>query len=214
MKTVRRYKLLFLGLLLISFFVTLPVQALSVTVGEEQIKYQDETFELSLSIPVFYFDDWLQMDYLNSMIRFQQLRVAHEIANAAKELVDIHRYSVFSEFEVTYNEDNQLSLVTQIYQYTGGAHGMTAQISLNRNLATGKKLSLDNQYHEIILAEINNQIEQESEFYFESTFPVDHFDPESFYLTNDGIVVYYGLYEIAPYSSGIREFLIPWSLLR
>ncbi|GAG31008.1 unnamed protein product, partial [marine sediment metagenome] len=37
-------------------------------------------------------------------------------------------------------------------------------------------------------------------------------EEQPFYLIEDGIVVYFGLYEIAPYTSGIRYFKIPYSL--
>ena len=37
------------------------------------------------------------------------------------------------------------------------------------------------------------------------------FNPNSFYCTPEGISVYYQQYDIAPYSSGIREFLMPYT---
>ncbi|TET09608.1 MAG: DUF3298 domain-containing protein [Candidatus Atribacteria bacterium] len=37
-------------------------------------------------------------------------------------------------------------------------------------------------------------------------------EEQPFYLIEDGIVVYFGLYEIAPYASGIRYFKIPYFL--
>lgn len=182
-------------------------------VGQELIQFKDEVIDLDLTIPVVYLDDWLQMDYLNSMLRYQQMRVAHGVSSEATQHDITHPYSVISQFEVKYNKDNYLSIVTKIYQYTGGAHGITAQIAMNRNLATGKKIQLDNQYYDLIIEEINRQVAQEPTIYFQSELPIEYFDLENFYLTDEGIVIFYGLYEIAPYSSGIREFLIPWSLL-
>ena len=37
-----------------------------------------------------------------------------------------------------------------------------------------------------------------------------YFNPEHFYLKPAGLVVYFQQYEIAPYSSGIPEFTIPY----
>ena len=37
------------------------------------------------------------------------------------------------------------------------------------------------------------------------------FQAGNFYLTPEGIVIYYQQYDIAPYSSGITEFLLPFS---
>ena len=36
------------------------------------------------------------------------------------------------------------------------------------------------------------------------------FDPERFYLTPEGIAVFFPLYAIAPYAEGIPVFLIPY----
>ena len=37
---------------------------------------------------------------------------------------------------------------------------------------------------------------------------------QAYYLNRDGIIVYFQQYEIAPYSSGIREFKIPYGELK
>ena len=39
-------------------------------------------------------------------------------------------------------------------------------------------------------------------------------DNQPFYLTDGGLVVYFGQYEIAPYYVGIPEFKIPFSRLK
>jgi hypothetical protein len=36
------------------------------------------------------------------------------------------------------------------------------------------------------------------------------FDKNNFYLAPDGLIIFYQQYDIAPYSSGIREFLLPY----
>ncbi|MEA4987263.1 MAG: RsiV family protein, partial [Anaerovorax sp.] len=56
------------------------------------------------------------------------------------------------------------------------------------------------------------QIKKEPEIYFDDyeTLVVETFNPKNFYCTPEGVVVYYLQYDIAPYSSGIREFLIPY----
>ena len=68
-------------------------------------------------------------------------------------------------------------------------------------------------YVDIINQEIKRQIELNPQEYF-SEFSVFQSisEEQPFYLIEDGIVVYFGLYEIAPYSSGIRYFEIPYSL--
>ena len=59
-----------------------------------------------------------------------------------------------------------------------------------------------------ILQQINEQITQNQEIYFEDVccLVIETFHPESFYRVPNGIVIYFQQYDIAPYSSGIREF--------
>ena len=37
---------------------------------------------------------------------------------------------------------------------------------------------------------------------------------QSFYIKNKKLIIYFGLYEIAPYASGISEFVIPSKLIK
>ena len=41
-----------------------------------------------------------------------------------------------------------------------------------------------------------------------------HFNPQSFYLTAEGLVVFYPMYAIAPAMEGIPTFLVPWEAIR
>ena len=61
-----------------------------------------------------------------------------------------------------------------------------------------------------VLKQINEQISKEPDIYFDNTcnLVLDTFNPDSFYLISNGIVIYFQQYDIAPYSSGIREFTI------
>ncbi|GAG74381.1 unnamed protein product, partial [marine sediment metagenome] len=68
-------------------------------------------------------------------------------------------------------------------------------------------------YLRIINQEIKRQMKLNPEAYFDDGAAFKSVSKEQpFYLIEDGIVIYFGLYEIAPYSSGIRYFKIPFSL--
>ena len=41
-----------------------------------------------------------------------------------------------------------------------------------------------------------------------------NFNPQSFYLTPNGLVIYYQQYEVGPYAAGIIEFTIPYEQIR
>lgn len=115
-----------------------------------------------------------------------------------------------------------LSLTIDMYSYTGGAHGNTVRAAFNYNLKTGRQLGYQDifkkcaNYKEIIVEHIVREIEKNPDNYFENAIEtVKGFtDEQPFYITDKGIVVYYGLYEIAPYASGIQEFFIPFSAFK
>lgn len=122
-------------------------------------------------------------------------------------------------YQVHVLNPNLLSLTMDMYQYTGGAHGMTVRKPFNYNLKTGKMLGYQDlfkecvNYRQVIVHHVMDQIIKNPDVYFEDAAEtVKAFtDQQPFYITEEGIVVIYGLYEIAPYAAGIQEFLIPFS---
>lgn len=125
-------------------------------------------------------------------------------------------YEIVKDFKITFNSSNIISLYSDEYTFTGGAHGNTIRTSQTWNLLQGFMLSLEaffpNDPYFIlnILKQINNQIQKEPNIYFENAcqLVLDTFNPQSFYLTPNSIVIYFQQYDIAPYSSGIRTFTI------
>ena len=91
------------------------------------------------------------------------------------------------------------------YEFTGGAHGMTYLDDYNYNLLTGDRLILKDMfksgvnYDEIINNFIASEINNNPEIKGIS-------ENQPFYIDEDGIVIYFGLYEIAPYYVGIPKF--------
>ena len=148
-------------------------------------------------------------------------------AEGAKYIQDksppYNAYEYILTFHIPYNEGCILSLFMDEYIIQGGAHGGTLRTSQTWNFLTGEQIIL-RQFcrvylskclsKETILSEIQQQIEQgiglPAEDFFED-YPellVDKWNPESFYLEPDTIVIYYQQYDIAPYSTGIPEFRI------
>lgn len=133
-----------------------------------------------------------------------------------------HPYEVYSDFTVTYNKDCIISMYFDTYEFTGGAHGNTVREADTWNLATDSKVELSDLFvypmgfEEYVTKNIIQQIEESIQsgdnIYFEDykQTVVEKFNKRDFYLTEDGVVIFYQLYDIAPYSSGIRTFLIPY----
>jgi len=127
-------------------------------------------------------------------------------------------FEALQVFEMTYNNACILSLYVDRYTYTGGAHGSTVRSSQTWNLQKGYMIRLAQLFRcriepkAYILARVTVQIQENPDIYFED-YPKlidENFNENSFYCTPYGLVVYYQQYDIAPYASGIREFLIPY----
>ena len=133
-------------------------------------------------------------------------------------------YEAILDFSVTYNEDCVISLYFDRYEFTGGAHGNTIRFSDTWGLQSGRRLSISafiaqSVYYKTylidqILEQMREEIATGEATYFEphESNAIEAFHVDNYYLTPKGMVIYYQQYNIAPYSSGIQAFLIPYSL--
>lgn len=139
-----------------------------------------------------------------------------------KHQYPIMKYEAVVDYEVTFQQDCTLSLYYDQYTYTGGAHGSTVRKSDTWDLKTGQNLPMRRffsrylDYRNYVIKSIIAQIEQQNQngqgTYFEDyeTNVMQEMNINSFYLVPEGVMVYFQQYDIAPYSSGIVEFLIPF----
>ncbi|MGG6432883.1 DUF3298 and DUF4163 domain-containing protein [Anoxybacillus sp. D401a] len=202
-----------------------------ITVTTKQMKYTNELMEVDLNIPIV--SGSINQSFqrqVNRLLRKESLDLKREVEKQARENMAISKkegfpyrlHAAVSRFDVTYNEHGILSIPMTLYSYTGGAHGMTVKVPNNFDFHTGKSLQLSDlfkkgtKYKQVIIDEVIAQIKKENDLYFDNAIAVVQkmTNDQPYYITKDGIVVYYGLYEIAPYAAGIREFLIPFSILR
>ncbi|MGI5891519.1 MAG: DUF3298 and DUF4163 domain-containing protein [Bacillota bacterium] len=136
-----------------------------------------------------------------------------------------HAYEAMLKYYVSYNENCHLSLFRDRYEYLGGAHGQTIRASDTWNLNSGNLLTLGNfffpctNYYNFLINEITKQAQQNIKehpgIYFDDYRQriKEYFDPQNYYLTPQGLAIYYQQYEIAPYATGIVVFTIPYEKL-
>ncbi|MGN0298670.1 MAG: DUF3298 and DUF4163 domain-containing protein [Lachnospiraceae bacterium] len=132
-----------------------------------------------------------------------------------------HPFEFNMMYQVTLNKGCVTSLYLEQYTYLGGAHGATIRTSDTWNFVTGKKINLkdfytdDSMFEDKIIVWIENKISElltvSPGNFFEDYANLlrNTFNPDSFYLTPEGIVIYFQQYDIAPYAAGIVEFLLP-----
>ena len=154
-------------------------------------------------------------------------QATNEVAGAQTQETEnnarMPRYDLAVTFQTPFNQNGVLSLYFDQYEFTGGAHGNTIRCSESWNLQRGSCLLMRDlfarpvNYKAYLIEHINKQIAEQMEtddtIYFDdyACLTVRYFNERQFYLTPEGIVVYYQQYEIAPYSTGIPTFVIPYS---
>lgn len=135
-----------------------------------------------------------------------------------------YSYEFLSDYKVPYNLGCITSLFFDEYTFMGGAHGSTLRKSDTWNFSTGQKMKLKDFFpfssrlpedlYADMEAEIAERLNESPGSYFED-YPNllrKNFNSESFYLSPEGIIIYYQQYDIAPYSTGLPEFLFRFSL--
>lgn len=117
-------------------------------------------------------------------------------------------YDFVQNFVVTFNREGVLSIVTDQYGYTGGAHGGTVREGLTFSLKDGKRLSLA----DVLKAapdykqKLDNMLKQKTKVikFDDATGGLN--EKPDFYLKEGGFAVFYQQYEIAPYAAGFPTY--------
>lgn len=128
-------------------------------------------------------------------------------------------FDAMMTYQVTYNDKTCLSLFWEIYEYTGGAHGITIRHGDTWQPCSGWPVDLKSffpkgtRYRRLLtdnaIKIASQQINDGTGYYFEG-YPKlirQYFRRNNFYITPEGIAIFYGLYTIAPYASGIPVFV-------
>lgn len=127
-------------------------------------------------------------------------------------------YEYDSRIHVTMNQDDIFSGYLEEYIFTGGAHGNTTRTAFtydSRTLESRTLCSFMKEENcmmcisEQIIQQINSSGQIDDYFPEYATLVPQTLDAKNFYITPQGVVVYFNLYDIAPYVSGIREYVIP-----
>lgn len=115
--------------------------------------------------------------------------------------------------EVLYQSIEVITLALTTYTNTGGAHGITTISFWNFDASSGESLENTSLFNDLedfktlaktyFLEEIKGK---EADYWNLDDFQL----PANIGFSEDGIILLYNVYEIAPYSSGVTEFNIPF----
>lgn len=225
-KVCKGFLILWISLITCIFTQCLLISAESEKINVEKIttniiKSKNKYLDIDIKIPILESEN---IKYISDEINNWTLGWISDAELVVKEYQKqgedyTYPFQFYADYNITENNGEILSFYIDYYQFTGGAHGMTKRIAYNLDRRTGKILNLDNlfvedyDYKTIINKEIRKQINGEKEKYFDEGAMFKGInDKTNYYLTKGYLVIYYGAYEIGPYSSGILEFKIPLSL--
>lgn len=133
-----------------------------------------------------------------------------------------NNFELAETFESAYCRKPIISLFYDIYEFTGGAHGNTIRkgntwdMEKDAIIALGSLFAKDYDYTAVLLKYIGSEARRRQitgmAHYFENLDEniKKYFDHANYYLTTEGLAIFYPLYTIAPYSEGIQVFIIPY----
>lgn len=192
---------------------------------------QNEYFYYDLKYPVFYNvkNGYFQVNKnilksLNNNINssvysFKQSILEEEQQINAANTNDSNtktNYKVFSDYNITFNKNQVISLILQLMALDNDNIQYNDLYNYNIDLLTGNQLLLKDifipgvDYLRLVSDFVNSKITQNPGFYLPDTV-VDIPEDQAFYLTDQSVVIYFGLDEVAPASSGIPKFVMEFA---
>jgi hypothetical protein len=135
----------------------------------------------------------------------------------------VRQFELYHVYTMTLNAECTLSLYRDTYEYMGGAHGITVRNSESWDTENGRIIKLCEIFdHGVdycdyiknaVIEQIKIRIRRDKEMFFEDYIKnvSSNLNCNNFYLTPEGIMIYFQLYEISPYAEGIPQFLIPYN---
>lgn len=139
---------------------------------------------------------------------------------------DSNEYAMDLVYDVSYDIQLQnsryVSISYEMYTYLGGPHPDIQQFSKTYDLSNGEELTLDkifsikkDDYRKLLVDYVMDQSKErfkDDESVYESldkNMLMENIRPDSFYIKDNNLVIYYYSYDFLCYALGNQEFSIP-----
>lgn len=187
-----------------------------------EIKNKTQDTEINIATP--YFEGFAVADEMNHRIKNI---VANEIGEANAAAFGLKQYneerrkngeadaqvSLMTNYDYS-QSGNILSIRLNTYSYTGGAHGMSWVTAITANTGSNEIYALKDlfkegiNYNEILTNKIIEAMQNTPDLYFPEAVETIRNKNGNFQYYIDGkqLVIYFDLYDIAPYVAGIQKF--------
>lgn len=160
------------------------------------------------------FEDKLNEEYAELIEKWQEIF----LENSAKSALTECELSLRQEVKL--KNKQFLSVVGDAYSFTSGIHGTSRRVAKNIDLLNNKELKLsdlfsDEAYEEALNQKIGEILDKNpdeySDLWEKPILTKSH--QEDFYLSGEGLILYYPPYELSYYARGFVEFCIPYKEL-
>lgn len=152
-------------------------------------------------------DNSVATEKINSLLNDHVTRFRADMA------ADSYVKQAVSRYVIHHNGDGLLSLTITLYHYSGGAHGMSYMKGYTFDLATGELYQFTDLIPPWERDRINRTIMQqiaEKKIPQLQPFTEIKSEPDFYLLPDRKIVIFYQLYELAPYAWGFVRFPIEY----
>lgn len=184
----------------------------------ETSQYETDTASVYAETPVFSFMENKELETaLNSeyekdiqgrMVEFDTGGSDEPLAGGNKRVLEILQ-------DIPYNSGRFISVVSETYDYEGGAHGQTVRTAKNVDVQSGTVLKLsdlftDDTYvdelNRLIMEAVENHPEEYSDLWEKPV--IKESNQTDFYLSEDGLIIFYQPYDLSYYARGFVNFTI------
>lgn len=142
-------------------------------------------------------------------------------ARSKEEQANFFNYEMMQSYTAKRTDDASISIISDTYQMTGGAHGNAVRTGATFDTASGQQLTFKDVFTDVDKAKefINQYLLEEfkTDKYkdmlfedYEKDVPTI-LDDNTWYLSDEGFVVICNEYIVSPHSSGIMEVTIPYA---
>ena len=203
------------------FFNTLYIQYIE-DIGQNSFFNYDLKYPIIYNVKNGYFQvNELILKNLNQSIKSSVYAfkdgILEEENQVSKDDDDIEvDYTVYSNYDVTFNKNQAISLILDLYSSDDDKSEYNDIYSYNVDLLSGNQILIKDifrpgiDYLKLVADFVNFKISQNPKSYYPN-INIAIPDDQSFYLTDKGIVIYFGVDEISNSSNGIPKFLMEFS---
>lgn len=225
-KYFKNYKVVLLICILFTFVVCMKlnlnveaIEASNIVIIEDKEIFTTEKVDYNIRIPKISGLQDKNLEYnINEIIKNDITSIKKDIEDLSvndHEYADLNNYDLKNyrckvDYDIKTGKEI-ISIVLNIYKFTGGDYEIKEKKSYNIDLKKDKLLSLKDLVRDEECRRLKTQLRKEihkskDKYYIEKINSNENFN---FYCEGKNVVIYFNMNDIGPYTLGIPQFKIP-----